>query len=213
MKIGIIFDLDGTLWDTSKATAYAVKDVSKLENIVPVSDQEIINSFGENKENIAKIYFPNIEFDKALDLVDDVNIKNIDILQKEGGRLYPRLREVIKNLSHNYNLFIVSNAIRNEYIEAFLVTSSLKEYFTGYMAAGAEGLSKSSAIKKVIKDYGLEKSIYVGDTKLDYDAATDANIPFIHAKYGFQSSLPSKHYINNLEELESTIKIVLEWLK
>ena len=210
INMGVIFDLDGTLWDSTKATISAVNKISKEKNIKPVTDKDIINSFGHNKENIAKIYFPNVSRNKALDLVDDVNITNINILQEEGGVLYPDLDEVIKKLSKNYSLFVVSNAIRNEYIEAFLETSKLGKYFTGYLAAGSLGIDKDKAIKKVIKDYNLDKSLYIGDTKIDYEASKKAGIPFIHARYGFQKDLDSKYHINDLEELGERIEEVFK---
>ncbi len=112
----------------------------------------------------------------------------------------------MRKLNEIYNLFIVSNTDRKEYIEAFFTTSKLGKYFSDYLVASELNISKSEAIKKIIADNKLVKSIYVGDTIKDLEATKLINIPFIQAKYGFGNDLKTSYYIDSIEELPGVIQ-------
>ena len=46
---------------------------------------------------------------------------------------------------------------------------------------------------------------YIGDIKKDMQAAYDANIDFIHAKYGFEPNLECEKFINDISELKEIL--------
>ena len=104
-------------------------------------------------------------------------------------------------LHEKYDLYIISNTATKKYIEAFLISSKLFKYFKDYVAASEIILSKGNAIIKLMDDYYIEDAIYVGDTKKDYKAAKDANIPFIQCLYGFGEELNCNYKINDIHEL------------
>lgn len=47
----------------------------------------------------------------------------------------------------------------------------------------------------------MEKAIYIGNTYQDYMAATEIEIPFVFAKYGFGNVTNSKYVISNIVNL------------
>ena len=49
-------------------------------------------------------------------------------------------------------------------------------------------------------------SFYIGDIKKDMIATKEAGINFIHAKYGFEPTLKTKYYIENIKQLEELLK-------
>ena len=208
-KRGIIFDLDGTLWEVIDANYYSANEISNKYNLNKISKKTICDSFGLSRLECSKIYFPNLEETKALKLMEEIaTIKN-KILKEQGGHLYPKLKETLVELNNNYKLFIVSNTGEDAYIEAFFKTDSLKDLFEDYIAASKLGLIKGEAIKKIIKDNNIEQSIYVGDTKKDKEAAEYADIPFIYAKYGF-GNIKAENYIENFEDLPKILKNIFE---
>lgn len=203
---GIIFDLDGTLWEVTQQTFKSANEVAKKHNLQEISIETICSVFGLNSKESAKRYFPYLDLNDSLKLMDEISTLNINHLQKYGGNVYPNLEKVLKKLKENYELFIVSNTGHNEYIDAFLISSKLKLYFTDYIAASKINLSKGDAIKKIISEYKLKESIYVGDTQKDLEATTIAQIPFIYAKYGFGNSINTKYSIESIEELPNIIQ-------
>lgn len=201
----IIFDLDGTLWETIERTWISTNEiVSKYPFLKEISKDTIRTSMGTNIEECATLYMPYLDKKQRVEILLEMikwNVKNLEIY---GGNVYPKLEETLSYLKKNYILAIVSNCGEG-YIEAFLHTSYLDKYFTDYIAAGAEKISKDCAITEIIKRNNIKKAVYVGDTNKDYQACLKANIPFIHAKYGFENTLNVKYSINNLQELPQLI--------
>ena len=207
-KIGIIFDLDGTLWDTSVPTFKAANDVAKENNLKNISLDTIIRGMGENKEFNAKSYYPEVSLDKGLELLDKAADKNFYYLKNKEAIIYDNVESVLQSLSKKYNLYIVSNCFDNEYINTF--KSYLNVEFKDYIAAGSMNISKGEAIKLIINKNNMDKAIYVGDTKLDQESSKYANIPFIYCKYGFDKIENCEYSINNINELDNTIKEIIE---
>ena len=200
-KNGILFDLDGTLWEVKNSTFESANKIAKKHKLKEISMETICAVFGLNKFEVAQLYFPYLELNQSLNLLDEIEILNIKNLKEYGGNIYPNLKETLASLRKKYELFIVSNTSKSEYIEAFLTSAKLNNYFKDYIAASELGISKADAIKKIIDDYKLDKAVYVGDTKKDMEASDLATIPFIQAKYGFGKNLNAEYYINTFKEL------------
>ncbi len=209
-KDGIIFDLDGTLWEVIDSTWISANEITKKYGLGEITRETICRVFGLNKQDSAKLYFPDLEFNESSKLLDEIAVINIQNLKTNGGNVYTNLNKVLFKLSQKYNLFIVSNTSENQYIEAFLISSGTKKYFEGYIAASMLNITKGEAIKKVIKDYNLRKAIYVGDTVKDFEASEIAQIPFVQCKYGFGEDLKIQYSIDNLEELPKMIQEIFE---
>ena len=203
---GIIFDLDGTLWEVIDATYNSAKKVTEKYNLKEVSKELICNVFGKNRIEAAKSYFPYLDLEKAVKLLDEISYINVEYLTKNGGNLYPNLKKTLDDLKDKYKLFIVSNSGNIKYVEAFIISSHLGEYFKDYIAASAIDITKAEAIKKVMLENKLKEAVYVGDTRYDLEASKLAKIPFIQARYGFGENLNTKYYINTLEELPEIMK-------
>ncbi len=206
---GIIFDLDGTLWEVIDATLNSVNIITKEKNLKEVDRDTVCRAFGLNEIEVAKLYFPYLEDEEAINTLREIAKIKVEYLRNNGGYLYPKLEEILDKLKEKYNLYIVSNTAEIEYIEAFLKTSNTYEFFKDYIAASSLKISKAEAIKKIIDDNNISKSVYVGDTIKDYKAANKAGIPFIQAKYGFGEDLKTEYSINKLEELPEIVQKIL----
>lgn len=206
---GILFDLDGTLWDVFETTYKSVNKIANKYDLEKIEESTVRKVFGLSKEEVASLYFPGVELNKALQLFEEAEALNREYLNKYGGNIYDCLEEVLQELNKDYDLFIVSNASSNKYIESFLMSSKMKKYFKDYIAAGEFDISKHEAIKKIIDNYRLQQSVYVGDIYNDMKAAKIAGIPFIHARYGFGKDFKTEYYIDAIKDLPSVIKNIL----
>ena len=198
----IIFDLDGTLWSAVdsclKATSLVKKEHSDITR--DVTKEQVESAMGKTSEEIINIYYGYLPREKGEEYANEAFNKNVDNLLKEGGTLYPNTRETIIKLSKKYKLFIVSNCVKG-YIESFLNTSGLKDYFSDYESYGRTLLSKGKNIKLVIERNNLKNPIYVGDTKGDMEASKTAGIPFVYASYGFGKVDKYDYKIADISEL------------
>lgn len=206
MKYGIIFDLDGTLWKVTDNTYVSVNEISRKYKINSVSKDTIISCFGLDKENTSLKYYPTIDREFRLKLMDEIAILNINRLKLSGGNIYDGVKDTLELLSKKYDLYIVSNTANNEYIDAFLDSNNVRRYFKDYIAASSINLSKSDAIKKIIDDNKIECAIYVGDTIYDQEASNCACIPFIWVKYGFGKNIYAEYSINSFSEIIKVIE-------
>jgi len=182
----IIFDLDGTLWDITANVAIAWQTaIDSLGYVGMDVTRELIRSvIGKSYDVIMDKLFPNLDQTQRKEVEVAGRASETAMLQRKGGDLYPRLKETLEQLKSKYRLFIVSNS-PSGYIELFLELNGLQGYFHGHQCQGTKGNPKADNIVDIVNDHQLLSPVYVGDTKGDYDAATQAGIPFIFAGYGF----------------------------
>ncbi len=182
----IIFDLDGTLWDSTGNVAIAWQDaMARVDYVDEVMTREKVRSItGMAYDVIFDTLFSYLDKEKRAELMGLCARSELDILHAKGGELYPQLSETLDYLAARYKLFIVSNC-QSGYIEVFLKLSNVRHYFSGHQCYGTKGKPKAENIIDIVNDYHLKTPVYVGDTKGDYDSAEKAGVPFIFANYGF----------------------------
>jgi phosphoglycolate phosphatase len=182
----IIFDLDGTLWDSTANVALAWQEaINKVDYVnEPMTREKIRSVTGMAYNLIFDTMFPYLEKDKRDEFMAICAKSELEMLHNHGGELYPELNKTLAYLDRKYKLFIVSNC-QNGYIEVFLKLSQMGHYFSGHQCYGTKGNPKAENIKDIVNDNHLKTPVYVGDTQGDYDAASKAAVPFIFANYGF----------------------------
>ena len=182
----IIFDLDGTLWDSTGNVALAWEEARKQVDYVEeaITVERVKSITGMAYDVIFEVLLPDLETSKRDHFKAICAQSEIDMLDSRGGDLYPGLAETIKYLAGKYKLYIVSNC-QSGYIETFLSHCPVAEYFLGHQCYGTKGQPKAENIKDIVNDHLLNAPVYVGDTKGGRDSAAKAGVPFIFANYGF----------------------------
>jgi phosphoglycolate phosphatase len=182
----IIFDLDGTLWDSTNNVALAWQAaLNEVDYIDELMTQEKVRSItGMTYDSIFDKLFPNLSAAQRAEVQLLCAKHELEILHTRGGELYPSLDETLGYLADHYKLFIVSNC-QSGYIEVFFKISGMEHYFMGHQCYGTKGKPKADNIKDIVIDHNLKAPVYIGDTMGDYDSATKAGVPFIFADYGF----------------------------
>jgi len=182
----IIFDLDGTLWDSTVNVAKAWQQAKQeLDFVKDDVTPEIVQSIaGMAYDAIFDKLAPYLSTEKRSEFKALSARYEIDILKTEGGELYPELISTLNYLKTKYKLFVVSNC-QCGYIETFLNLNNLNDIFLGHQCYGTKNQPKFQNIIDVVQDFELTNPVYVGDTQGDYDSATKAGVPIIFAAYGF----------------------------
>lgn len=198
----IIFDLDGTLWDSIEGVCGSWKNVlSKYKNINKViTAEDMQGCMGLQISDIGKKLFPDLDEAMQMQLMKECCETEQVYLGDHGGKLYHKLEETLEKLSKKYKLFIVSNC-QDGYIQCFFKAHKLDKYFIDFECSGVTGLSKGENNKLIIKRNHLKSAVYVGDTMGDAESAKAAEIPFVYARYGFGNVEEYDHVIDNFEEM------------
>lgn len=186
---GILFDLDGTLWDETAVTAETWVEVARRHpGVFPperMNREAICRGMGLTNEELARAFFPELPYETALSLMRESCELENRWLPTRGGKLYPGVVETLAALREaGRRLFVVSNA-QDGYVEAFLTAHRMWDVFEDYESSGRTGCGKAENIRAVIERRGLKTPVYVGDTVSDRDGARGAGIPFVYCRYGF----------------------------
>lgn len=186
MKKAIIFDLDGTLWDSSESVCESWNIVfSRYPEITRRLTPADVQSFmGKTLDQIFPLALPNTPDELRRKVLQECVRYELEYIAHHGGRLYPKLRETLEKLREKYTLIIVSNC-QDGYIQDFLDFADMRGLFDDFESAGGTGLSKGENIRLVIERNAIDKAVYVGDTQGDLDSSDFAGVPFIRAAYGF----------------------------
>ena len=212
MKKGIIFDVDGTLWDSAKPVAESW--TLMLERRYPelariITSDDIYRNMGKTMDAIGADLFPGLAPDKRDEVMDACMRYENEYLADHPGVTYPNMKETLAALSREYGLYIVSNC-QEGYIEALMAACGIASYISDTECIGATGRPKGDNIRLVMERNGLEKCLYVGDTAMDQEAAGKAGIPFVFASYGFGQASGAEAVIGSLAELPRAVKEILE---
>lgn len=203
MKKGLIFDLDGTLWDSvdSVAASWNIMAERILGKKMNITNEQLSGYMGKPMDEFLTI-FDDIEEEQARQLLDQCMNYELEYLHEKPGILYPNVREVLEALNKEYRLFIVSNC-QVGYIETFLEVMKMESLFEDFEDYGRTGLPKGENIKILMERAGLLEAVYIGDTQGDYEATIVAEIPFIHAAYGFGQVPNAQRKITRFDELNA----------
>ena len=184
MKIGILFDLDGTLLNTLEdlkdATNAALRHFGCAERTL----EEIRTFVGNGARNQIRLSLPGKADDPDLDAVlewykayyaDHCQIKTAP---------YPGIGDMLNALKGKWPMAIVSNKPDNA------VKTLCAEHFPGIYALGeAPDCPRKPApdmVFKAMKAIGVEKCIYVGDSEVDIRTANNAGVPCVSVLWGFR---------------------------
>ncbi len=196
----ILFDLDGTLWDTSHSTLENANIILRKYNLKEVDMNIVVSNMGKNIEECSKSYMPELEKDKRISIQKEIIENNTkDIINNKKAIIYNGVELTIKELKKKYILGIVTNSTK-EYAEAFIKQSNLNGYFDIVIGAADFNLDKGIVLKEIKEQYNLN-TYYVGDTIMDEEAAKYAGVHFVYASYGFGDSVDSDYQIDNIEQL------------
>lgn len=198
----IIFDLDGTLWDSTNEILISWNEVlDKYDGVrKKFTKKDVENFMGTPISKIFESFLHYLDQDLILEIEKECSKNEIKYIEAHGGNLFPSLENVLKELSLKYKLAIVSNC-QDGYIEAFLQYYGFEKYFIDFEHIGRTGLPKGENIKLVIDRNNFNNSIYIGDVDGDRKAARLAGIPFIYARYGFGEVDEYDYAIDSIVEL------------
>lgn len=185
----IIFDVDGTLWDSRALLADAYNAQLAAEGITGlfVTPEILKPLFGKTMTTLADGLFSGImAAPERYQLMDRCILRMDEYLDKYASPAigYPHLRATCEALAKSHRLFIVSNGQKG-YPQMAARQLGLADLMSGYLSFGDTGLSKGETLKILMETHNIESAVYVGDTQGDLEACDQAGIPFIWAAYGF----------------------------
>ena len=150
----IIFDLDGTLWDSRKQILNAWKKILKSEENLSLSIDDFNDLMGKTNEEYKTTIFKDYNLEKADYVLKLCQTEEVKYLEKNGGNIFDNSIITIKELSKKYNLFIVSNC-QSGYIESFINYYDLNNFIKDFECSGRTAKPKDENIHFIIERNNL----------------------------------------------------------
>ena len=202
----LIFDIDGTLWNSPALVAEGYNLQLKKEGLdhLCVNEQILLNLFGRVMTAIADAIFPEIPLPQRYELMDRCIESGNQVLRESTRQIgYPKVKETMAELAKKHRIFIVTNADRG-YPELCMEKLGLEDYVSGHLCFGDTGTSKGKTILALMEKHGIKDVVYIGDTQGDYEATVEAGIPFIWCTYGFGTP---EHYDAKVDSFEQLLTL------
>ncbi len=169
MTRAIIFDMDGTLFQTNKILESALDDtfdhlrsMNKWSGLTPIDKYREI--MGVPLPEVWETLLPNhsqIERERT----DAYFLERLlDNISNGKGALYPNVREVFNYLKDNgYSIYIASNGL-TKYLQAIVGYYQLNNWVTEtFSIQQIESLHKTQLVKMIVQKYGITYGAVVGD--------------------------------------------------
>ena len=185
MKLGILFDLDGTLLSTLEDLTDAVNYTMRYYECPEHTIEEVRTFVGYGAENLIRYSLPGKDTDPS---VADV-LATYQAYYATHSRMktcpYDGVLEALCAIGKEFPIAIVSN-------KPDIATKPLcKEYFGPHISALGESAScprkpAPDMLYQAMKDIGVDKCIYVGDSEVDVQTARNAGVPCLSVLWGFR---------------------------
>ena len=199
----LIFDIDGTLWDSRSLVAEGYNLQLKDEGLehLFVNAEMLRPLFGKVMTEIADVLLAPIPVPERYDVLERcMERENRYLAENECKIGYPKVKETLEALAKNHRLFIVSNS-QCGYPELCMDKLGISHLFEGHMCFGDTGTCKGETIRTLMNKHNIGSACYIGDTMGDMEAADLAGLPFVHCTFGFGEVSHCWKAIDHFEDL------------
>ncbi len=181
MRIGILFDLDGTLLDTLEDLCDAVNHALATFSLPPRTLSEVRSFVGNGAALLISRAVAGRADENAV-LAEFRTYYNAHCRVKTAP--YRGIPEALDALAQKYPLAIVSNKPDSA------VKSLCRDYFPHIFALGETPdhprKPAPDMVLHAMDAIGVEKCIYVGDSEVDVLTARNANVQVLSVLWGFR---------------------------
>ena len=183
MKTGVLFDLDGTLLNTLEDLADATNYALAQFGHPPRTLMEVRRFIGNGAENQIRLSLPDDnkeDLQQVLALYKPYYTAHCQIKT----RPYEGVLAALNILGEKYPIAIVSNKPDSA------VKALCADYFPGIYAlgetAGCPRKPAADMVFKAMRDIGVDRCVYVGDSEVDVLTARNAKVPCVCVLWGFR---------------------------
>lgn len=182
-----IFDLDGTLLDTSEGIIASVQETIRENHLHPLTDEQLRTFIGPPMEDSFAKHFDTGREKAAF--YASVFRRHYRERHLFAAVLYPGIHETMEELKKRGVIIGAATYKRQDYAVDILKHFGFDRYSSLLYGSDPEGkMKKPDIIRKCINDSPIRddsKAVMIGDSSHDALGAQAAGIDFIGVTYGF----------------------------
>jgi len=202
----LIFDLDGTLIDTSAAVFPAFRSTLRMFGVQPPNEEVIGRTFGLPDVEIWQTLMPDAseaQRQEALAISERFVGEELDRLDV----LLPHARETLIELRERGHILTVASNCGTKYLDAVLDSQGLRTLFHRPLCLGSvRGVKKADILSAHFQHLAKTDAVMIGDRSSDWNAAKEHGIQFVGCNFGFAKP-------EELEGAETVIHTLPDLLK
>ena len=213
MKIGILFDLDGTLLNTLDDLYTSTNHVLNQLGYPSRTYDEVRRFVGNGARRLIEQAIPEgADVDAALEAF----LTHYNATCNDGSTApYPGIRQMLEALKKTYPVAVVSNKPDPA------VKALCEKYFPGVPALGVtHKIPRKPApdmVYETLKVLNVDTCIYVGDSEVDVLTAKAANVPCISVLWGFRDkeeieAVGGKTFCTEASQIPDAIEEIIKTL-
>ncbi len=205
----IIFDMDGTLLDSSYALTCSVNFVRESIGLEPLEKETLEYYINRPNQDMPMIFYGTREYLREhIEMFRTHYMQNANLYVKPYNRVY-ELLDFLK--SQDMMMSIATNA-SDYFAKNMLKYAKMLDYFSHIIGANNVENSKPNPdmINLICKktDKSKKNTILIGDSIKDEQAAKNANIDFLFANWGYGEGSGEKKF-DDIIELISYLKRII----
>lgn len=205
----VIFDLDGTLLDTSKGIYGSVRYAESVIGVNPIDEKFLKVFLGPPPSKVyAELY--NLSEN---DVMKAVNAHRRYGMEKaiDEVTLYDGMKETLQKIKEMGIRMAVATLKRQRIAEAMIKKYKLNQFFDVIIGMNdLENMTKSDTIKLAIKKTNAINPVMVGDSEYDYEGSQIVGISFIGVTYGFGFSIEQTYPFCLANKPSDILKLIVE---
>ncbi|MBE3605465.1 HAD family hydrolase [Campylobacter sp. RM13119] len=189
----IIFDMDGTIIDSSIAIEKTVNEVREQMNLAPLEVDFIIKAINEPGRNLGLDFYGIDRPSASLKEGFEEKFKKYYDLYAVCYNGIDELLNLCKN--ENFKVVLASNAPQNT-LEAILKKCEIYEIFDEIIGASEYIPQKPDPTMLLLacERVGASRAMFVGDSMKDELAAKNAKMPYMQVSWGFGKKSQSAEF-------------------
>ncbi len=190
----LIFDFDGTLVDTAPDIAYHANAVLKKYRFKSRPLATVKKAIGHGVHELLK----DLGFEGDQDALEEAVADFKKKYFKEPvitTKAYPHVRRMLSGPLKKFKKVIVTNKPQ-DLTDKILDRLDLKKFFEAVVGEGGDFPRKPdpASVRHLMRklEARAERSVLIGDSRVDFDTAGEAGIGFIHVRYGYDIAFRPK---------------------
>ncbi|GGF14761.1 MTA/SAH nucleosidase [Halobacillus andaensis] len=191
MSQALIFDMDGTLFQTDEILELSLTDtfdhlrsLNQWDTVPPIETYREI--MGVPLPKVWETLLPNHSYEIREQMNAYFLERLIENISSGKGALYPHVEEVFSYLKENkYSIYIASNGL-TEYLQAIVRYYQLDQWVTEtFSIQQIQTLDKADLVRTIIEKYRIKNAAVVGDRLSDINAAKENGLVAIGCNFDF----------------------------
>ena len=213
----IIFDLDGTILDTLPDLTNAVNYALRSFNLPEMDIEFVRKAIGNGTTVLIKRCTPSSLNDEERNKVFNVFKSYYLEHYSDYTKPYSGIKEMLLELKRVANLAVVSN--KDNDLTQKIINKEYPGCFDIVQGSYLDHPKKPDPylINKIVKENNINKSelLYVGDTNVDKESATNAGLPYLLVNYGYRTKEELEKMCpedTTISDIDTLYKEILKWV-